>query len=148
MQRSFSQEIAEKDREFEIGGETFKWRELPFDEFKSLIEMEAEFQRKVQALREAEIKAAEEGGEEPDSGVSVGLDFLIKRITFFLDPADDAHRRFKMLLKRKENPVPHYQIDDLHGWLWEQVSGHPPTKQEISSNGGGLTETTSQEESS
>ena len=144
MQRSFSQEIAEKDREFEIGGETFKWRELPFDEFKNLIEMEEEFQRKV-----AEARAAQaEEGKAADSGVNVGLDFLIKRITFFLDPEADSHRRFKALLKRKENPVPHYQIDDLHGWLWEQVSGHPPTKQEISSNGGGVIETTSPEESS
>ena len=145
MQRSFSQEIAEKDREFEIGGETFKWRELPEDEFRNLIVMEAEFQRDLETAR----KAREEGeNEDTGPGILVGLDFMVKRIVFFIDPERDAHKRFKALLKRKTNPVPHYQIDDLHGWLWEQVSGHPPTKQSISSNGGGDIETTSPEESS
>ena len=141
MQRSFSEEIATKDREFEIGGETFKWRELPFDEFKTLIEMEEEFQRKATAAREAE-------GEDAESGVKVGLDFLVRRITFFLDPERDSHRRFKALLKRKDNPVPHYQIDELHGWLWDQVSGRPPTRPSISSNGDSDTANTLPEESS
>jgi hypothetical protein len=143
VQRSFSEEIATKDREFEIGGETFKWRELPFDEFKTLIAMEQDFQNQV-----AEANKVKEGEEEGDTGVVVGLDFLIKRITFFLDPERDSHRRFKALLKRKDNPVPHYQIDELHGWLWEQVSGRPPTTPSTSSNGVGDTTSTSQEESS
>lgn len=130
MKRSFSEETATRvDRDFEIGGEVFKWRELGWDDFKDLIVQEETF-------------AAKEEATTLDN-----LDFLTTRILFFLDPANEGHKRFKVLLKRKTHPVPHFQIQELHDWLWEEISTRPTSPLSASSNGLGSTEATSPDES-
>ncbi len=128
MKRSFSEEIAELDYNFEIGGEMFKYRNLSWDEFGALAGLEEDF-----------LKESEANGSAKTS-----MDFLVNRILMFLDPANESHKRFKALLKRKTNPVPHFQIQDLHDWLWEEISTRPTGPLSVSSNGPGSSEVSSE----
>ena len=126
--KSYTEELGTRDRDFEIGGEVFKWRELGWYETEAL------------AIREEQFLAKE------DKTAKDSTDFLIERILVFLDPANDSNRRFKALLKRKDDPVPHFQITELHEWLWEQVSSRPTQLPSLSSNGPGNNEASSQDE--
>lgn len=128
--KSWTEELPTRDHSFEIGGEVFHWRDLNWDDFAALAAQEEEF-------------TAKDATTAKDN-----LQFLTDRIVFFLDPKEDAPKRFKALLKRKENPVPHYAITELHTWLWEQISQHPTKASGGSSNGASSTETSSQDESS
>lgn len=128
--KSWTEELPTREHSFEIGGEVFKWRELNWDDFARLAAEEEQFSAKE------EIHTKDQ------------LDFLVERIIFFLDPDEDAPKRFKSILKRKENPVPHYAITELHTWLWEQISEHPTRPSSTSSNGAPSSETSSPEGSS
>jgi len=126
--KSFSQELKGREYKFEIGDEVFEWRELPWDDLQALAQEEEEF---------AKI-------EDPSS--KDAMDFTVKRILFFLSQDTEQQKRFKTLLKRKDNPVPYFQVEELHGWLWENVSGRPTQPLPASSNGPGSNEATSQDE--
>lgn len=124
--KSFSQELKEREHEFEIGGEMFKWRELTWDDLEKL-------------AAEEEAFIAREETKTKDS-----MDFVVMRILFFLDPENESKPRFKKMLARRANPVPHFQVQELHTWLWEQISGYPTTPPPVSSNGPGTNAGTSQ----
>ena len=128
--KSWTEELPTRDHSFEIGGEVFEWRDLNWDDFAKLAADEETFSANEQMTTKDQ------------------LTFLTDRIVFFLDPGKDAPKRFRALLKRKENPVPHYAITELHTWLWEQVSEHPTRPSSGSSNGASSSETSSEEESS
>ena len=125
--KSFTEELGTRDRKFEIGGEVFEWRDLNWYDIEKLAGEEEAFLAK----------------DEPTTKET--MDFTIERIVFFLSPENDAHKRFKALVKRQENPVPHFQVQELHVWLWENVSGRPTQPLPGSSNGPGSTETSSQD---
>lgn len=136
MLRQFSKELPE-DREFEIGGEVFRfvypyWKDgaLLFDD-----EME-------------EVKQAADGAAEQNGAFSFVADTetAIKRIPMFLDPVNDSHARFSTLVARKTDPIPRHQIAQLYRWLVEVTSGFPTTPPSDSSSGDGTSESSSPEE--
>ena len=66
----------------------------------------------------------------------------------FLDPENEAIKRWKALAKRKTDPVPHYMYRELYEWLLEVTSGRPTEQPSPSENGPGQTVSTSAEGSS
>jgi hypothetical protein len=129
MQREFSKELAE-DRDFEIGGEVFRWRYPHWQETADLFDSEVN---------------PEENGE---FSFKADTELAIKRVPTFLDPMNDSHARWKKLVARKESPVPRHQIVQLYRWLVQETSGLPTQPPSASGAGGGDSATSSQGESS
>ena len=135
MRRSFSKEL-EEDREFEIGGEVFKFVYPHWKEGAELFDRE----------RQAYLKTQEEGAATNGSFSFVSdTEAAIEQIPLFLDPAQDAHNRWAALVERKTDPVPRHQITDLAQWLVQVTSGFPTTQQPDSSSGDGTSEESSAE---
>jgi hypothetical protein len=126
MQREFSKELAE-DRQFEIGGQLFKFR-YPFWE-------------ETAALFDEEVSPEEQNG---DFSFKADTEIAIKRIPMFLDPENDAHKRFRSMVSRKTDPVPRHQIVQLYRWLLQVTSGLPTIPPSDSEPGGGNSDTSSQ----
>ena len=124
MQRSFSEELTE-DREFEIGGETFKFRILHWTDAAALMDG-------------AEDTTPATNGE---FSFRADTEFAIKDMPKYLDPADEAVKRWKALVARKENPVPRHQIVQAYVWARTQSLGIPTTPQSPSQSAGGDGET-------
>lgn len=141
--RKFSDELVQ-DRDFEIGGEMFRWRYPYWEEFADQLDADI-------AATQAAVKAAttETNGDDPvDDTVRAGYETLIERITMFIDPENDGPKRWKQLSKRKTNPVPHYMYRQLYEWLLEVSSGRPTEQPSPSESGPGSTDSTSPESSS
>ena len=137
MQRSFSKEQPE-DREFEIGGQIFHWVYPHWKEGSLLFDQEM-----------SEVAQAAEGAESNGSFSFVAdTETAIKRIPMFLDPRQDAHKRWNDLVERKEDPVPRHQIAQCYRWLVEVTSGFPTTQPSDSSSGDGSSEDSSAAEGS
>ena len=132
--RSFSEELVE-NRQFEIGGELFEWT-YPHWEVSAKL-WDGDDQK-------------EEGSENVRAAFSFKADteYAIKNIPIFLDPKNDAHKRWKALVVRKTDPVPRHQIVQLYRWLFEVASGLPTTPPSASEPGGGDSEGSSEGESS
>lgn len=131
MLRSFSKELAE-DREFEIGGEVFRFVYPHWKEGALLFDDEME-----------EVKATASGTSESNGAFSFVADTetAIKRIPMMLDPDfNDAHARFEALVARKKDPVPRHQIAQAYRWLVEVTSGFPTTPPSDFSAGDGTSE--------
>ena len=128
MLREFSKELAE-DRDFEIGGEVFKFRYPYWEEGAAIFD--------------------EDLSPNGDGKFSWKADteLAIKRIPIFLDPDNDSHKRFKALAARKTNPVPRQQLVELYRWLVRITSGLPTNPPSDSESGGGASDASSQEES-
>ena len=68
----------------------------------------------------------------------------------FLNPKNDAHKRFKTLAGRKTDAVPRYQFVQLYRWLVQVTGGLPttPPSSPLSGDGAGTTEPVSSDVSS
>jgi hypothetical protein len=138
MRRSFSKEL-EEDREFEIGGEVFKF---VYPHWKEGAEL---FDRERQSFLEAQ--EAQNGGPVQFSFVE-DTENAIKQVPMFLDPAQDSHSRWAALVERTTDPVPRHQITDLAQWLVTVTSGFPTQQPLDSSSGDGNSEESSAAEES
>lgn len=126
MRRQFSNELDE-DREFEIGGEHFNFRYPHWEEGA--------------AIFDADLTPNGDGKFSWKADTEVA----IKQIPTFIDPANDAHKRFAALVKRKTDPVPRQQIVELHQWLVRVTSGLPTNPPSGSEPGGGASDSSSVE---
>lgn len=133
MQREFSKELAE-DRDFEIGGQVFKFIYPHWKDGALLFDDEME-----------EVKAAADGSEQNGSFSFVAdTETAIKRVPMFLDPGNDAHKRWKELVARKTDPIPRHQIAQVYRWLVEVTSGFPTTLSSVSGSGDTSSDTPSE----
>lgn len=148
--KKFSVEV---DREFEIGGELFKWRQPYWEDYANQLDKDiADATASLAAEARTNGNEAAEGEEEkPEEEkpltVHAAIADVIKRIEMFLDTENDALNRWRKLAKRKVDPVPTWQFRELHTWLAEVTSGRPPTEPP-SPNGPEPTEPTSKDASS
>jgi hypothetical protein len=128
--RSFTEETV-KDRTFEIGGEMFKWRYPYWKDIASIFDEDASL---IQENDGRPLNATE------------NIELAIKRVEMFLDPENDAVKRWRALAARKDTPVPHFQFGQLYVWLLE-VTGRRPTETPTpSEDGSEKTEPTSKED--
>ena len=109
----------QEDREFEIGGEVFKWVYPYWEDIATVFDQDA---------KEVEV-------DVPFSVRATIADF-IKRIELFLDPENDGLERWRRLTKRKKDPIPHSQYSALYQWLLEVTSQPNPTEQSSPSEDG------------
>lgn len=131
MLRRFSEELVE-DREFEIGGDLFRFRYPHWEEGAKLFD---------------EDPSATSNGDGQFS-FRADTQWAIERIPIFLDPANDSHKRFKALAARKTDAVPRHQFVQLYRWLVQVTSGLPTTPPSEQSAGGGEADNSSSDESS
>jgi hypothetical protein len=127
MLREFSKELVE-DRQFEIGGELFEWRYPYWEDFADRRDQDAQI-----------VQQADGNGDSEMSFKDLYKDF-IDRIEPFIDPKNDAIKRWRALSKRKVDPVPAYQFTELYMWLLEVTSARPTETLLSSSNGQERTE--------
>lgn len=143
--KKFSVEV---DREFEIGGELFKWRQPYWEDYANLLDNDiAAAQAAVDAATRTNGGETPEGETAQNDTVHAAIEDFIKRIEMFLDPENDSLKRWRALAKRKADPIATYQFRELHNWLVEVTSGRPPTEPP-SPNGPEPTEPTSKDASS
>ena len=122
---------AEIDREFEFGGEIFKWQVPYWEEIADRLDRDVVATRA--ALAELEGKEVEDGAEKlPDTARGVTEDY-IKRIEMFLDPEGEAVKRWRALCKRKKPAVPLDAFKELHQWLLEVTTKRDPMEPSSSS---------------
>jgi hypothetical protein len=121
----------EVDREFEFGGEIFKWQVPYWEDIANRLDLDV---RATQAaIDKIDGKEPKEGVEElPDTAHGVTEDF-IKRIEMFLDPENESLKRWRALTKRKKPAVPLNAFKDLHQWLLEVTTKRDPTEPSSSS---------------
>lgn len=110
MRRSFSDELSE-DREFEFGGEIFEFRPFHWSETVDMLDTKLDESLVI--------------NEDGSYSFKADAEFCIKEIPKYLDGGAEAAKRFKAVLARKQNPVPHHQITDLYIWLRRQVQMLP-----------------------
>lgn len=132
MLKRFSDEL-EEDREFELGGELFKFRYPHWEEAADLFDEE---------MRPSE------NGNSGEFSFKADTEMAIKRIPMFLDPANESHKRFKALVNRKTDPVPRHLIVQAYRWLVQVTSGLPTVPPSDSGSGGGDSATPSEDGSS
>ncbi len=134
MLRDFDQELAD-DREIRIGGEVFEFI-YPHWEVGAKIFDE-------------ELTAEPNGDGEPTKfSWHADTQKAIERIPMFLNPKNDAHKRFKALAARKTDAVPRFQFAQLYRLLVQVTSNLPTTPPSAPEAGGGETDTGSSDASS
>ena len=137
MIRDFDAELVE-DREIRIGGQIFEFI-YPHWEIGAKI-------------FDDELTPADSNGSGEPTVFSWVADTqeAINKIPMFLNPKEDAHNRWKQLVKRKEDAVPRFQIAQLYRLLVQVTSNLPtsPPSSEPSDAGDGTTEPVSSDESS
>lgn len=105
-----------EDREFEIGGEVFRWVYPYWEDIAKVFDRDEE-----------ELSQNGKTPEEPTVRSTIA-DF-IERIQLFIDPDfNDGVTRWKTITKRKKNPIPHSQYAELYRWLLEVTSNPHPTE--------------------
>lgn len=125
--RDWDAELVE-DRTFKIGGQLFEF-------------IYPNWQVGAKIFDE-ELTPAETNGDEPPAFSWVDdTKKAIERIPMFLDPRNDAEKRWKALVARKTDAVPRYQIAQLYRWLVQVTSNLPTTPPSTPDVGGGDTET-------
>ncbi len=132
--RKWSEELVE-DREFEIGGELFEWI-YPHWEVGA-------------KLFDDDLTPAEQNGDGKQQFSFVDdTKLAIERMPMFLNPKNDAHKRWKALAARKTDPVPRFQFVALYRWLVQVTGGLPTSPSSDSAPGDGENADGSPEESS
>ena len=122
MARDFDSELAE-DREFKIGGETFRWRYPMWRD------------RDIESLS----KDKTDGEENTDSETTVhAIEDLIERISSYIHQ-DDVDR-WKAVATSETSPIPLHQFQELYRWLLEVTSGRPTETPSPSPTGAGSTD--------
>lgn len=107
-----------EDREFEIGGEVFKWVYPYWEDIAAVFDKDSE----------EVAKEAQTNGEIAPFSVRATIADFIERIELFIDPENDGLERWRALTKRKKNPIPHSQYSALYQWLLEVTSNPHPTE--------------------
>ena len=138
MLRNWDEELVE-DREFRIGGELFEWIYPHWEVGAKLFDGQL---TPAQQNGKAEEEKPEQFSFYADTKIA------IEGIPLFLNPKNDAHKRFKALVARKTDAVPRYQFVQLYRWLVEVTGGLPTTPPSEPQPGGGDSDTSSSEESS
>lgn len=138
MQRNWDEELVE-DREFRIGGELFEW-------------IYPHWEVGAKQMNEAyKLEPSETNGDapaEPQFSFVDDTKFAIDRIPLYLNPKNDAQKRFKALVARKTDAVPRFQLVLLYKWLVEVTNNLPTTPPSERSAGGGDSDTSSSDASS
>lgn len=112
-------EMLAKDREFTVGGETFRWRDV-----------------RPEVLTSFEPST---NGAEPDDNAAWRL--MDDQILLFI--AQDEHDRWRELRARDDNPVTIAQLNAILLWLMEEQTGRPTVQPSPSAAGRGPTAATS-----
>lgn len=103
----------EKDHEFEVAGEVFRWK-FPYWE-----DIADQFDSDDTMDRDGDVNVT----------VRSTLEDFIKRIEAFIDPEfNDGVNRWRELTKRRKNPIPHSQFGQIYQWLLEETSRPTPTE--------------------
>lgn len=131
--RDFDSELV-KDRSFKLGGQVFHWRYPHWRVGAQLFDQEMT----------SVTDAASENGEARAFSFVADTEKAIERIPLFLDPENDAHRRFEDLVARETDPVPRHQIVQVYRYLVEVTSGFPTTSPSDSSAGAGNSDSSSE----
>lgn len=120
-----------EDREFEIAGEVFRWVYPYWEDIAQVFDRDAQ-------------EAEEQNGDASITVRDTIHDF-IERIELFIDPDfNDGRTRWKQLVQRKKNPIPHAQFAELYRYLLEETSRpHPTEPSSPSADGQQPTEVTS-----
>jgi len=124
MLRKFSDELTE-DREFEFGGEVFRFRLFHWTETVKMLDTKIDQSLVI--------------NEDGSFSFKADAEWCLKEINNFLDGPEEV-KRFKAVMARKTNPVPRFQIVELYGFLREKVQGlptTPPLEQQSPGGGGG-----------
>lgn len=111
--RRFSDEL-EDDREFEIGGELFKWTYPHWE--------------KGAAIFDDTLTPEPSENGQPAFTFKADTEYAISKVPEMLDPVNDSAKRWKTLVARKTDPVPRFQIVALYRWLVEVTAGLPTTR--------------------
>lgn len=111
-------ELLAQDRTFQVGGETFSWRDVRPEVLTSF--------------------TADTNGSTDDNAVWRLLD---DQIMLFLDPTETD--RWTALRARDENPVTIVQLNSILTWLLEEQTGRPTETPSPSAPGRGRTAATS-----
>ncbi len=137
MIRDFDAELVE-DREIRIGGEVFEFI-YPHWEIGAKI-------------FDDELDPVETNGDGEPVKFSwvANTQMAIDRVPMFLNPKQEAHKRWKALVARKVDAVPRFQISQMYNLLVQVTSNLPtsPPSSEPSDAGDGKTEPVSSDESS
>lgn len=106
-----------EDKEFEIGGEVFRWHYPYWEDIAKVFD------------QDSKSMANGDGVADGDTSVLETIKDFIERIELFIDPDfNDGLVRWRALSQRKKNPVPHSQYPELYTWLLETTSNPTPTE--------------------
>lgn len=111
-------EMLAKDREFTVGGQKFRWRDV-----------------------RPEVLTSFEPSENGDGDPNGAWRLMDDQILLFLEP--DAHERWKELRARDEDAVTIAQLNAILLWLMEEQTGRPTVQPSPSAPGRGQTAATS-----
>lgn len=122
-------ENKQAEREFQVGGEKFRWRYV---------------RPETLALLARQLHSDNGGGaaDVADDGSTPTLRHLDEQVMVFLD-SDEAKERWRNLRLREEDPVTSGQLQDIVIWLVEQQSVRPTETPSPSAPGRGRTAATS-----
>ena len=113
----------EQDREFEFGGELFKYRYVHWSILTEIVD------------------GSNSNGKEPTATENVQE--IVDSIPKFIEP--DGDKRIHEMLSSKDKPVPIGQVNALYEWLLEVTSGRPTVPPSPSEVGRGKTAPSSKE---
>lgn len=134
MRRQFSHEL-EEDREFEIGGEVFRFVYPHWRDGAKFFDADLE-----------RLKEQSNGKDTGEFSFVADTEKAIKGALMFLDPDfNDAHARWKAMVDRKKDPVPRHLLVACYRWLVEVTGGFPTKPPSDSSPSDGTSDTPSAE---
>lgn len=127
--KRFTQQV---DKEFEIGGEVFRWHYPYWEDIADVFDRDEESEKET----EGETAVSTNGSAVTVTVRSTIKDF-IERIELFIDPDyNDGITRWRELSQRRKNPIPHAQYGELYRHLLEVTSNPFPTAQSSPSEDG------------
>ena len=135
--RSWSEELVQ-DRKFEIGGEHFEWV-YPHWEIGAKL-----FDDDLEPAKNGDKPDEEAGTHYFQTDTKLAID----RIPLFLNPKNEAVKRWKALCARKTDPVPRFQLIQLYQWLVQVTGGLPTSPPSEPVSGGGDSDSGSSDVSS
>jgi len=109
----------EQDREFEFGGELFKFQYVHWTVLTAIVD------------------GTGDNGREPTATQNVQE--IVDSIPKFIDPENEGDKRMHALLSSTDKPVPIGQVNALYEWLLEVTSGRPTVPPSPSAPGPGRT---------
>lgn len=116
----------EKDREFEVAGEVFRWVYPYWEDIAEVFDRD-------------DTEEETTNGKVVEVTVRSTLSDFIDRIELFIDPDfNDGVERWRKLTKRKKDPIPHSQYAAIYQWLLEVTSRPTPTEPSLPSEDGQL----------